>query len=287
MVESQIKQGACQLSSHHPNCGLFTAFFVFGEIIACFAFGKAMRLLLIDNSNTRTKFAVTAPGQQGYDVQHVATRELEPPLIEKLQALEFDASVISSVVPEKAALLREGLAARPLHEISHQSTLSIGIDYPHPEQIGADRLANAVAVHARIGAPAIVVDFGTAVTFDVVGGSGPEARYLGGVIAPGLASMTDYLHQNTALLPEIDLAEPESAIGKSTTEAMRSGAVYGYRGMIREVLQAIQRELDAVPTVLATGGDATLIADGLPEVSEVIADLTLEGIRLIGERTLP
>ena len=127
-----------------------------------------------------------------------------------------------------------------------------------------------------------MVDFGTAVTFDVVGRSGTQASYLGGVIAPGLASMTDYLHQSTALLPEIDLAEPESAIGKSTTEAMRSGAVYGYRGMIREILTAIRRELDHEPTVIATGGDAALIAAGLTEVSEVVPGLTLEGIRLIG-----
>jgi len=247
---------------------------------------KAMRLLLIDNSNTRTKFSVVAPGQQGYDTRHVASRDLDAPFIAELNALDFEAVAISSVVPEKAALLRKGLAPRPIHEISHQSDLPIGIDYPHPEQIGADRLANAVAAHARVGAPAIVVDFGTAVTFDVVGGSAENASYLGGVIAPGLASLTDYLHRNTALLPEIDLAEPESAIGKSTTEAMRSGAVYGYRGMIREVLQSIQRELDGTPMVLATGGDATLIAAGLPEISEVIGDLTLEGIRLIGERNL-
>ncbi len=245
-----------------------------------------MRLLLIDNSNTRTKFSVVAPGQQGYDTRHVASRDLDAPFIAELNALDFEAVAISSVVPEKAALLRKGLAPRPIHEISHQSDLPIGIDYPHPEQIGADRLANAVAAHARVGAPAIVVDFGTAVTFDVVGGSAENASYLGGVIAPGLASLTDYLHRNTALLPEIDLAEPESAIGKSTTEAMRSGAVYGYRGMIREVLQSIQRELDGTPMVLATGGDATLIAAGLPEISEVIGDLTLEGIRLIGERNL-
>ena len=245
-----------------------------------------MRLLLIDNSNTRTKFSVVAPGQQGYDTRHVASRDLDAPFIAELNALDFEAVAISSVVPEKAALLRKGLAPRPIHEISHQSDLPIGIDYPHPEQIGADRLANAVAAHARVGAPAIVVDFGTAVTFDVVGGSAENASYLGGVIAPGLASLTDYLHRNTALLPEIDLAEPESAIGKSTTEAMRSGAVYGYRGMIREVLQSIQRELDGTPMVLATGGDATLIAAGLPEISEVIGDLTLEGIRLIGEHNL-
>ncbi|NIP98749.1 MAG: type III pantothenate kinase, partial [Akkermansiaceae bacterium] len=92
--------------------------------------------------------------------------------------------------------------------------------------------ANAVAVHQKCGSPAIVIDFGTAVTFDVVGEGG---SYLGGVIAPGLASMTHYLHRRTALLPEIDLAEPRSAIGKSTIEAMRAGAVYGYRGMIREI----------------------------------------------------
>ena len=247
---------------------------------------KAMRLLLIDNSNTRTKFSVAAPGQQGYDIRHVASRDLDAPFIAELNALDFETVAISSVVPDKAALLREGLASRPIHEISHRSDLPIGIDYPHPGQIGADRLANAVAVHARVGAPAIVVDFGTAVTFDVVGGSAENASYLGGVIAPGLSSLTDYLHHNTALLPEIDLAEPESAIGKSTTEAMRSGAVHGYRGMIREVLQAVHRELDGTPTVLATGGDASLIAAGLPEISEVIGDLTLEGIRLIGERNL-
>ena len=249
---------------------------------------KAMRLLLIDNSNTRTKFSVVAAGQQGYDIRHVASRDLDAPFITELNALDFEAVAISSVVPEKAALLRAGLAPRPIHEISHRSDLPIGIDYPHPEQIGADRLANAVAAHARVGAPAIVVDFGTAVTFDVVGGGeDPEnASYLGGVIAPSLSSLTDYLHRNTALLPEIDLAEPESAIGKSTTEAMRSGAVHGYRGMIREVLQAVHRELDGTPKVLATGGDAALIAAGLPEISEVIGDLTLVGIHLIGERNL-
>ena len=98
--------------------------------------------------------------------------------------------------------------------------------------------------------------------------------------------MTDYLHQNTALLPAIDLQEPSSAIGKSTTEAMRSGAVYGYRGMVREVLRAIRSELDENPTVIATGGDASLIAAGLPEIIEVVRNLTLRGIYLIGERNL-
>ena len=242
-----------------------------------------MRLLLIDNSNTRTKLVVGTPAGLETTVERVPTERLEAALISSLLAkFEFDAAVICSVVPEKAELLRAALASKPLHLISHQSDLPIGIDYPAPEQIGADRLANAVAVHEQFGAPAIVVDFGTAVTFDVVGQPG----YLGGVIAPGLASMTEYLHRRTALLPQIDLAEPESAIGKSTIEAMRAGAVFGYRGMIREILQAIGRELEADPKVVATGGDASLIAEGLPEVNEVVPNLTLDGIKLIGERNI-
>lgn len=260
-----------------------------------------MRLLLIDNSNTRTKFAIGTPAGLGPHLERVPTKELDPKLITHLNAqFEYDAVVVSSVVPKKAALLREMLSAKPMHFISHQSELPIGIDYPAPEEIGADRLANAVAVHAHSGTPAIVIDFGTAVTFDVVGlpgptfapkreaqtGAGEPACYLGGVIAPGLASMTTYLHRRTALLPQIDLAEPKSAIGKSTAEAMRAGAVYGYRGMIREILQRICGELEGDPNIVATGGDAALIAEGLPEVHEIIPNLTLEGIQLIGERNI-
>ncbi|NNC90751.1 MAG: type III pantothenate kinase, partial [Akkermansiaceae bacterium] len=150
----------------------------------------------------------------------------------------------------------------------------------------------AVAVHEAFGAPAVVIDFGTAVTFDVVGvppagrGTGAPGSYLGGVIAPGLASLTDYLADHTALLPHIDLVEPKSAIGKSTTEAMRAGAVIGYRGMIREILAAVTVELGGDPRVVATGGDAGLIAAGLREIHEVIPDLTLRGIDLIGRRNL-
>lgn len=245
-----------------------------------------MRLLLIDNSNTRTKFAVVDSIREPFEVHDVATADVCPAFIQTLKTLDFEAAVLSSVVPDKAALFQRELAALPLHNISCRSDLPIKISYPNPEEIGADRLANTVAAHARVGAPAIVVDFGTAVTFDVLGGHGTKGSYLGGVIAPGLSSMTDYLHSNTALLPEIDLKEPSSAIGKSTTEAMRSGAVYGYRGMVREVLQAIRSELDEDSTILATGGDAPLIASGLTEVMDVVGDLTLQGIYLVGEQNL-
>src|SRR5208337_2858073 len=109
----------------------------------------------------------------------------------------------------------------------------VGIDYPKPDTIGQDRLANAVAAHKRFGAPVVVVDFGTAVTFDVVNRAG---NYAGGIIAPGLAAMTDYLHEKTALLPRIRIREVKTAIGRSTEQAMLIGAVHGYRGLVRELI---------------------------------------------------
>lgn len=132
----------------------------------------------------------------------------------------------------------------PSHFLSCDSRLGVGIDYPSPRQIGADRLANAAGAVAYYGYPCIVVDFGTAVTFDVIG---PERTYLGGAIAPGLASMGDYLARNTALLPAIEPHEPKHAIGTSTVEAMHSGAVYGYRGMVKEILAKLEDGRGSVP----------------------------------------
>jgi len=156
----------------------------------------------------------------------------------------------------------------------------VGVDYPQPNTIGADRLANAAAVAQLYGRPAIVVDFGTAVTFDVVSASGD---YVGGVIAPGLEAMTSFLYQRTALLPKLTLHEPVSAIGRTTRSAMMAGAVYGYRGLVREIIARIRAE--SFPRgkvrVVATGGYAHLIARQLPEIEEVHDGLTLEGLRLI------
>jgi type III pantothenate kinase len=158
--------------------------------------------------------------------------------------------------------------------------LGVGIDYPNPESIGADRLANAAACAAIYGAPAIVVDFGTAVTFDVLSA---RRAYIGGVIAPGLNAMTNYLHEKTALLPLVDLNEPKSAVGRSTCDAMLSGAIHGYRGLIREILAQITAEKfrGQKPVIIATGGDAKLIAGKLPLFDQVDALLTLRGILLI------
>ena len=131
----------------------------------------------------------------------------------------------------------------------------------------------------------VVVDFGTAVTFDVVNARG---NYVGGIIAPGLAAMTDYLHEKTALLPRIKIREIETAIGKSTEQAMLIGAVHGYRGLVRELIGELKRELRAKKLpVVATGGYAKLIAAKMPEISAVAPDLTLEGLRLTWQATVP
>jgi type III pantothenate kinase len=155
----------------------------------------------------------------------------------------------------------------------------IGIDYPRPASIGPDRLANAVAARRLFGAPSVVVDFGTAVTFDVVNRAG---NYAGGIIAPGLAVMTEYLHEKTALLPRIKIRDEKAVIGKNTEQAMLIGAVHGYRGLVRELIGELKKELKArrLP-VVATGGYAAMMARGLPEITHVMPELTLEGLRLV------
>ena len=133
---------------------------------------------------------------------------------------------------------------------------------------------------ALYGFPAIVVDLGTAVTFDIVSG---RRAYIGGVIAPGLEAMTNFLYQRTALLPKLSLKEPRRAIGKSTIQAMLSGAVFGYRGLVREILSQIRTEQFPRKKVyvVATGGYARLIAGRLPEIGVVHPNLTLEGLRIV------
>jgi type III pantothenate kinase len=193
-------------------------------------------------------------------------------------------AAICSVVPTATPLVAKTIGrvwGVPCLELTSKTLIGVGLDYPKPETIGADRLANAVAVRRHHGAPAVVVDFGTAVTFDVVDRRG---NYVGGIIAPGLAAMTEYLHEKTALLPRIRIREVNRAIGKSTEEAMLVGAVHGYRGLIRELALELKRELKArrLPLV-ATGGYAELIAARLPEITAVDPLLTLEGLRLVWE----
>jgi type III pantothenate kinase len=241
-----------------------------------------LRILVIDISNSFTKFATSEKGRLGR-LHRLPTAELTAARFAlATKSLRFDAAILSSVVPLRSAAIHRALQT-PVHDFGHRSPLGIGIDYPHPETIGADRLANAVACAALHGTPAIVVDFGTAVTFDVISKKGD---YLGGVIAPGLNAMTEYLHSRTALLPRIVLTEPKRAVGKSTREAMLSGAVFGYRGLIAEIVRQVTAEAfpRAKPKIVATGGDAALIARKVPLFTAVDPLLTLHGLRIVGER---
>jgi len=195
---------------------------------------------------------------------------------------KIEGAVLCSVVPRATPLARKTVRTiwkLETLEVNAKTIRGVGVDYPKPTSIGADRLANSVAARQRFGTPVVVVDFGTAVTFDVVDGKG---NYVGGIIAPGLAAMTNYLHEKTALLPKIKIREVRSAIGKSTEHAMLVGAVHGYRGLVRELIGELKRELRAKKLpVVATGGYAKLIASKLPEISAVAPDLTLEGLRLV------
>ena len=170
----------------------------------------------------------------------IATANLTAAFLRRaLKTRKIDMFVVSSVVPAKNREVRKAARKTKVLWLGPRLELGVGIDYPAPKSIGADRLANAVAVAALYGWPAIVVDFGTAVTFDIIS---EQKNYIGGVIAPGLEAMTNFLYQRTALLPKLSLKEPRRTIGKSTIEAMLSGAVFGYRGLVREILGRIKAE---------------------------------------------
>ena len=152
----------------------------------------------------------------------------------------LEGAALCSVVPRATPLVARAVKqiwSLPCLGLTPKTLRGVGIDYPKPgSNLGPDRLANAVAARHHFGAPVVVVDFGTAVTFDVVDRAG---NYVGGIIAPGLAAITDYLHEKTALLPRIRIREVHSAIGKSTDQAMLVGAVHGYRGLVRELFDGV------------------------------------------------
>src|SRR5437762_5957388 len=241
----------------------------------------ATDFLLIDISNSFTKLAFASRSRIGRP-STIATPILTAERIARILHAHDAATVVaSSVVPKKNRAIKRAAGNRKVIWLTAKTRLNVRIDYPNPRSIGADRLANAVAVAKLYGTPAIVIDFGTAVTFDIVA---PDNAYIGGVIAPGLEAMTNFLYHRTALLPRISLREPRSAVGKSTNQAMLAGAIFGYRGLVREILQRIiaEKSWSGLVRIVATGGYAKLIAGKLPEVDIVHENLTLEGLRLVG-----
>ena len=245
-------------------------------------------LLLLDIGNTHTHLGLANRTRvlRHADLPTSAWRDgRAEALVEAFAArARLHAAAFCSVVPKVSPLARRAVTGRgrlPCLELTAQTVRGVGIDYPNPATIGPDRLANALAARHAFGAPVVVADFGTAVTLDVVDRAG---NYVGGIIAPGLAAMTDYLHEKTALLPRIRLRDIRGAIGRSTRQAMLIGAVHGYRGLIRQLILELKCHLNLrrLP-VVATGGYAALIARKLPEITAVRPTLTLEGLRLAWE----
>lgn len=247
-----------------------------------------MKCLVIDIGNTSTtvgiavnhkilKQARIAKGDSTYD----AIKDL---ILELKGADILDGSIVASVVPdlnERWARALKRTLEKDTVFVSHKLNLGIEIDYPNPDSIGADRLADTVAASKLYGCPAIVADFGTALTFDILS---PENKYVGGVITPGLPLMTDYLHEKTALLPHVELEGEVPPIGKSTEDAIKIGATVGYRGILRETVKHLKNALGTEDIHLAaTGGFASWVIKDLDMPFVIEKDLTLIGLSFIFE----
>lgn len=204
--------------------------------------------------------------------------------LRSLSLADAEAAIVSSVVPTLAhefeQLIERYLDGRgALVGPSLRTGMAIRID--RPQELGADRLVNAVAAYERIGGACVAVDFGTAVNYDVVSA---EGEYLGGVISPGIEISLDALSARAARLPRVDIAEPRHAIGKGTQEAIQAGIVYGYAGQVDGILGRLRAELGSDAPALATGGYAAAIVPFCEAVSEVDDELTLRGLKLVWER---
>ncbi len=196
-------------------------------------------------------------------------------------------AVVSSVVPPLDSTLREVCEryfhSRPLF-IEPGVKTGMPVHYDNPAEVGADRIVNSVAAFEKFGGPCIVVDFGTATTFDVVSRKG---EYMGGVITPGIGVSADALFERTARLPRVDIRKPPRVLATNTVNSVQSGLYYGYLGLIDGILERLIAELGDDVTVVATGGLASLMGGGSKYIREIDDLLTLEGLRIIFERNLP
>jgi type III pantothenate kinase len=200
----------------------------------------------------------------------------------KVQAVQ--GIVISSVVPPLDSTLREVcekyFTSKPLF-IEPGVKTGMPVHYDNPAEVGADRIVNSVAAFEKFGGPCIIVDFGTATTFDVVSKKG---EYLGGVITPGIGISADALFSRTARLPRVDVRKPPRVLATNTVNSVQSGLYYGYLGLIDGILERLIAELNDEVTVVATGGLAPLMGSGSKYIREIDDLLTLEGLRIIYER---
>jgi len=199
-------------------------------------------------------------GMKVSDIKEAAMCSVVPPVVGTFEDL------LRRYFKTQAVVVRPGVKT------------GVRIVYPNPREVGADRIVNCAAAHYLYHGPVIVVDMGTATSFDIVSKDG---EFIGGVIAPGIGIAAQALYTRTAALPRVELVAPEKAIGTTTVSAMQSGIVFGYIGLVEGLLKRVQNELPEKATVVATGGYAGLIADGTKMIDEVNPDITLVGLRLI------
>ena len=199
-------------------------------------------------------------------------------------ATALDGAIVSSVVPPLnsafASMIEQHFGIEPLFvEPGVKTGIAIHVD--NPQEVGADRIVNCVAAFERYGGPSIIVDFGTATTFDVVTAN---AEYVGGVIAPGINISAEALFARASRLPRVDIRRPPTVIGTNTVVNMQSGLYFGYLGLVDGILARMKTELPPLKKILATGGLATLLARDSEHIEEVHEDLTLEGLKIIYDR---
>ncbi len=263
---------------------------------------EAPLLLAIDVGNTNTVFGVyrldARGAAEGAPIDHgrvttpsqATTDEFGVVLLSVLAARGIDKArvaeaVVACVVPPAEHAVRR--ACRRYFDVEarfvgRDVTTGIAVDVDHPAEVGADRLVNALAAHELCGGPCIVVDFGTATTFDVVGGTGV---YRGGAIAPGIGISLEALEERASKLPKVEIRRPPVALGRSTVASMQSGIVFGYVGLVDGLVARLRSEMpEEEVEVIATGGLASLIARETRTLERVEPLLTLEGLKLVQRR---
>lgn len=238
-------------------------------------------LLTIDIGNTNINFGIF----QGNKIKKrfiIPTRGYSlKKLNKKLGKINIESAVICSVVPKATKVLAKDLKnflGKPPYIIGKDTKVPIKNLYRKPKQVGADRLVNAYAGVRLYGSPLIVVDFGTAITFDIIS---KNKQYLGGIILPGLKISLDALFQRTALLPKIHLGKPKELIGRDTKESMLSGIVYGVAALVDDLSDRIKKKVGGEALVIGTGGDINLISGYCKKFDKIDKDLTLKGLNLI------
>lgn len=250
-------------------------------------------VLLVDVGNTNTVFGLDRGGWMTESFRFSTDPERTAdeygahivPLLrhQGVEPTTVDAMIISSVVPPLRPtferLARRYFEVTPLW-VEPGIKTGLPIRYDNPSEVGADRIVNSVAARERYGTPVVVVDFGTATTFDVVNAAG---EYMGGIIAPGIGISAEALFSRASRLHRVDIQRPPKLVGGNTANAMQSGIYHGYIGLVDGILVRLAAELPGLESVVATGGFAELIADGSEHIREVDQELTLHGLRLIYE----